>query len=907
MDGQWGEIRRIFEAVCDLPPATQRAELFAMTSDPHVRSEVLALLDTESRTIIGGRSALREAVEQAVAPELQAGGMLGPWRLVRRIGAGGMGAVYLAERADDLYEQQAAIKLLHGFRDQGAIERLAYERRILAGLQHPGIARLYDGGSTPAGQPYLVMEYVDGRPLDEHVRGCRLGLEARLALFVRICRIVQAAHAQLVIHCDLKPGNVLVRADGSPVLLDFGIAQMLEGSGSEATGYFTPGYAAPELVRGERPTIASDVFGLGVMLAGLLVAGPVKRDTSGGQPPQPSALAGAECPWRRRLPGDLDAIVARACNAGAEGRYGSVEALAHDVERYLRHYPVRAREGGRLYVAGRFVRRHWKGIAAGAGALAMASGFVWNLDKARSLAEQEAEVARQVTGFMVSIFEAADPRERKRRGADQITAGELLHRAAGRIESGLDASPEVRARLKGVIGMAYSNMGDLRRARPLLLSSAEELEAMGGVHIDEASRLFNMLASRYAAARDGAAGEALARRSLALLGPAWPDSFRVAQAWNSLAMALMAQQRYEESEAAFQQARKRHVEARREEFVGLATENLAILYRRWGRLADAERGFAHSLPMFERLHGRESFDYWVSVTEHALLLADQGRFGEARSAFESNLERAGRIFGDHSIYYASENLRLGTTLLRAGAWGVAGGYLDRAIEVAVGADGEDSFTRSMGLLARAKLAQARGEPALAGPDFRQALDIRERTIGAGHPDTLEAVLELGRFLAVQGEPEGVPMMRRAIDGWSPLVPADSANGLRLKLARAELAAVSGHRETAVQMLRALEPELQGQGPELEARRRWLLASAIHPANNGERVQAWQRAVEAAQALHGDVSAVTATWRVDLAEALAAAGEAAAAAGQARRAAGVLEGEVAPGAGIWRRIGVLVAG
>src|SRR5690554_3650902 len=784
MNEHWGEVRRVFDAVCEVPPDTQRTHLFAMTSDPGVRDEVLALLDAESRTIVGGRDALRSAVQQVVAPELQAGEVLGAWRLVRRIGAGGMGAVYLAERADELYDQQAAIKLLHGFKDQRAIERLAYERRILAGLQHSGVARLYDGGTTPAGQPYLVMEYVDGRPLDSHVRERALGLEARLALFLRICRIVQAAHAQLVIHCDLKPGNVLVRNDGSPVLLDFGIAQLLEGSGSETSGCFTPAYAAPELIRGERPTIASDVFGLGMMLAGLLLDRVARRGHDDDAPPRPSALAGAECPWRSRLAGDLDAIVARACSARADARYGSVEALADDVERYLGHFPVRARDGGRLYLAGRFVRRHWHGMAVGAGALALASGFVWHLDEARTLAEREADVAREVTGFMVSIFEAADPRERKRRGADQITAGELLERAAARIDDQMDASPEVRARLKGVIGMAYGNMGDIRRSRPLLLASAEELEAVGGVHVDEASRLFNMLSSKHAADRDGTGGEALARRSLALLGPDWPDSFRVAQAWNSLAMSLMAQQKYAESEAAFEQARKRHVEAGREEFVGVSTENLAILHRRWGRLADAERGFAHSLPLFERLHGQESFDYWVTVTEHAMLLAHQGRFQEARGAFEANLGRAQRIFGEYSIYYASENLRLGTTLLRAGAWRDAAAYLDRAIEAATEVDGHDSFVRSSALLARAQLAQAQGDPALAEVHYRQALAIREGTLGGGHPDTLEAALELGRFLSAGGEPEGATLMRRAIGAWLPQVPADSANGLRLRLAEA---------------------------------------------------------------------------------------------------------------------------
>ncbi|MBO9715702.1 MAG: serine/threonine protein kinase, partial [Pseudoxanthomonas sp.] len=295
----------------------------------------------------------------------------------------------------------------------------------LAGLQHPNIARLYDGGTTAAGMPYLVMEFVDGQPLDAYCQDQALDLRQRLALFVRVCRVVQAAHARLVVHCDLKPGNVLVRADGEPVLLDFGIARLLDGAGQgERTAYCTPAYAAPETLAGQPVGVASDVFGLGVILVELVAARRLEREADDRLQPlvAPSRWAEADCAWRRRLHGDLDAIAARACALEPERRYPSVEALADDVQRYLDHRVVVARQGGRLYRFGRGLRRHWQAAAVASLVLGLSGAFVWRLGEERSRAQEEAQVAEQVGQFMLRAFKAADPRERGK--------GEELLRAA---------------------------------------------------------------------------------------------------------------------------------------------------------------------------------------------------------------------------------------------------------------------------------------------------------------------------------------------------------------------------------------------------------------------------------------------------------------------------------------------
>ncbi len=891
MEGNASELRRVFEAVIDLPPATQRAQVHALTTNPVLRAEVLALLDAESRTLLGGRSGVDAALQGALQPELQAGDLLGTWRLARQIGSGGMGAVFLAERADGLYAQQVAIKLLHGVPDGRAVRRLAEERRILAGLRHPGIARLYDGGSTPAGRPYLVMEHVEGRPLDLHCREHRLGLDARLALIVAICHAVQAAHARLVVHCDLKPGNVLVREDHSPVLLDFGIAHLLGEEQGVVSGYFTPAYAAPELQAGVPATVASDVFGLGMLLVELLADRAVGGRPDGNAVPLPSALAAADCPWRGRINGDLDAIAARACALAPEDRYASAQALAEDIERHQRLLPVHARAGERAYRSRRFVRRRWRELLVGTAVLALATGFVWRLDAARARAEQEAEIARQVSGFLVSTFQAADPRERGSRAAEQVTVGEVLGRAASRIDEELQDAPVVRARLKGVIGMAYRNIGDVTRAIPLLTDAAEGLAGAGASERDQAVWFLNMLASSHAGQRDGVRGEAMARRALVLLGPDWPDSFRVAQSYNSLGLSLMAQQRYDEAQIAFGEAQQRHEEAKRDQFIAVSLDNQGMNLRRRGRLTDAAPLFVRSRPLIEREFGRESFDFWTHQSEHSLLVADLGRLAEARAAFEENLARAPRIFGTHSLYYASENARLGNVLVRLGAYRDAVPVAQRAVESAEEVMGADSFAVSLALSLRASLADARGDAVSAEADYRRALAIREALLGRQHPDSSESALELGLSLQRAGRPGGAVLVHRAIADWAPRVPGDSVNGVRVRQAEAETQLRSGALDAAATTLASVAGDAHAVGPHWALQQRVLEAQLQDRRDTPDAAPAaWRAAVEASGLLSGADSAVTARCRQALAAALERAGDIPQARAERSRAQRALERE-----------------
>ncbi len=388
----WARVRALFDAVEPLPAFEREQHLAACVEPAAVVAEVRALLQAEA----GSATGFLEQPAAAAAPAAIAPGLrLGPWRLVSLLGRGGMGEVWEAARDDGQFQGRAAVKLLKPGHDSAAVlERFAQERQALARLSHPHIARLFDAGATPAGAPYVVMEHVDGPPIDRACEG--LPLAQRLERFLQLCDAVAYAHRRLLVHRDLKPGNVLVDREGQVKLLDFGIAKALDpAEGDAATTQagerpFTPLYASPEQVRGEPVTTATDIYSLGVLLYGLLTgerpygrtattAAEAARSVLEEEPSRPSAVERSDPHWtqtRRQLAGDLDNIVLKALQKSVDQRYASVDALAADLRAYLEGFPVSARPAGPLYVLHKFVARHrWAVLAGGLGGLGLASGL----------------------------------------------------------------------------------------------------------------------------------------------------------------------------------------------------------------------------------------------------------------------------------------------------------------------------------------------------------------------------------------------------------------------------------------------------------------------------------------------------------------------------------------------------
>ncbi len=505
---------RIFLAASDLPPS-QRAPWVASqcAGDELLLNEVQQMLGAmdEATDYFGGladRLGLAKVLDPEFAPEMPE--RIGQYRLIRLLGRGGMGAVYLADRADQQFDKQVAVKLLpYGVGGREARTRFLAERQILAKLEHPNIARLLDGGITEQGTPYFVMEYVEGVPIDRYCNQHRLTVRERLRLFQQVCEAVQYAHGNLIVHRDIKPGNVLVDPQGNVRLLDFGIAKVVDGDGAGETltrgaRAMTPAYASPEMVRGELVTTASDVYALGVLLYELLAGvqphqldtlsevqiaqtiaqeepAPLSRAVSAaprsGDDPQAVAATAADrstspARLRAQLEGDLDNIVAMALRKSVEHRYRSVEKLSEDIERHLTRLPVAARPATLRYRAGRFfARNRLVVISASLAAIMLAAVAVIATNFALVTQRQANEIAlerdraEQVKDFLLGVFSRASPHVNQ---GEEVTARDLLDQAAERINEELSDQPDLQAQMLGTMAQSYTNLSIYDRAGEVL-------------------------------------------------------------------------------------------------------------------------------------------------------------------------------------------------------------------------------------------------------------------------------------------------------------------------------------------------------------------------------------------------------------------------------------------------------
>jgi len=454
--GHFAQIKALFQELCELPDAAaQQARLDALGPPPGIKARVLNLLARDAVNTTRFAKPVAGMMASAAEPELRAGDSLGAWRLVSELGRGGMGQVYLAERNDGHYQQRAAIKLLRGFVGETALAQLARERQILAGLQHPNIARLIDGGTTPRGRPYLVMDYVQGRTISDLVMHNKPGLRELLDLFGMVCEALAYAHRQLILHCDIKPSNVLVGADGRAILLDFGVAQ-LQGKEGNETLAATPRYASPEQLAGLPASAASDVFGLGRLLQELLRC-------------SPALLMGLSSGRQR----ELQAIATQATREDPEQRYHSVPELQADLERFKQHYPLQALAATRAYRSQKLLRRHWPAVLGCSAALLLSTAFTLQLIEERDRAESARSAAAQVSDFMLNMFIVNDL-------SFDVPAAKLLSDAQDKLEHGLGQQAEVQAQLYLSLGTVQKNRGELKIARQLLMRGAEIERRLGG-------------------------------------------------------------------------------------------------------------------------------------------------------------------------------------------------------------------------------------------------------------------------------------------------------------------------------------------------------------------------------------------------------------------------------------------
>jgi serine/threonine protein kinase len=582
---RWGEIKVVLGQVLETDPGLRQSALDRLCAqDAELRREVESLLALETKANAALETAavpgaiFRAQTENVVPPAPNA---IGVYRVLREIGRGGMGVVYLGERADGQYQKQVAIKLItSGLGNAGLDLRFRQERQILAQFDHDGIARLLDGGATPEGQPYFVMEHVDGLPLLDYCERQDLPVPRRIELFLAICDAVAHAHRRLVVHRDLKPSNILVTCDGKPKLLDFGLARVLDsGAISDVTQSFpmlTPAYASPEQVRGEPYTVSGDVYSLGVILYELLSNKRPYNVPSGSlaemvrvvceeDPPRLSDAVSDER-LRRKLRGDLETIAAKALEKDARRRYASVNDLAADLRRYLDGRPVEARPATFSYRAGKMLRRHRVAIPAGALAavliLAFAATAWWQARSARRSFDDVRGLAHSV------IFELHDaiaplPGSTAARNLLIARALEYLERLSREAAGDPQLQHEVALayeRIGDVQGYAAeSNLGNIRASLASFVKSTTILETLVRRSHDpqvqrDYLRSLNKLASGYARSGDSKAAMETARKAVEIAERTWkaqPASntalYDVASATGTLADSFTDQGQYAEA------------------------------------------------------------------------------------------------------------------------------------------------------------------------------------------------------------------------------------------------------------------------------------------------------------------------------------------------------------------------
>lgn len=723
--------------------------------------EVARLLDADRRA--GKR--LEAAVALAATEVLQnpegdriAGRKVGPFELVRELGRGGMSTVYLARRPEGQLPREVALKVVrHELASPMLERRLLAETRILAGLVHPNIARLLDSGRTDEGSPYFVMEVIDGLPIDTYCDRHRLGIDARLQLFLAVCRAVDHAHRNLIVHRDLKPSNVLVNAAGEVKLLDFGIAKLLDpGEDLELTRSSlrlgTPGYASPEQIQGLPITTASDAYSLGVLLYQLLCgARPYRLKPSaplrdieaaivGETPPPPSQVAAKAEPevagcrgekpetLARRLQGDLDTIVAVALRKEPERRYLSAARLAEDLERHLAGHPVGARPDTFLYRSGKFLRRHRLAALAAGAVLLLSVAFVVTLWRQQAQTARERDRAERVSALLVSLFEVAEPSAHR-----PLTARELLDHGRDEL-SRLDDQPETQLLLRATLAGLYEKLGLFAEARELLSRNLELQTRLFGRRQVATAELLYRLGRVTARGGDLDAAEPLFREALELrrdlLGD---DSAEVAISLNSLALVLHEKGALARAEPLYRQAIEQSGRRLGENHPQtLKTRaNLALLLLDGGDLAAAEPLFRQALVGWRALPNEEEMVAEVLDGLSQTLLA-LGRAQEAEELAAEALTLRRGLFGDEHPVTARSLAHLGDAMCRRDP-AAAAPLIAQATELRRRLLGEDSAELAESLTIEAGLRARQGRSAEAETLYRAAIATYLRSLPPEHP------------------------------------------------------------------------------------------------------------------------------------------------------------------------------
>jgi serine/threonine-protein kinase len=822
---RWERIQALFHDAVDLPADEREVFLQAACGgDPELLADVRASIDEDRR----GASLLDRDVayvaNRVLHNEATTIREIGPYRIVRVIGEGGMGVVFLAERTD--LGNQAAIKILRdAWLSPARRQRFATEQRTLASLNHPSIARLYDAGALSDGTPWIVMEYVPGVSLTEYCRARDASIEERLRLFGAVCDAVQYAHRHLVIHRDLKPSNILVTSEGSVKLVDFGISKQLDAANatehSRTIRMMTPAYASPEQIRGDSVGVHSDVYSLGVVLHELVTGRLPAQAADDSTPSLVSSLS-------RSARSEIDVLCQTALHEDLARRYQSVEALIRDVNHYLNGEPLEARPDAIVYRTRKFVRRNWRALSAAAAGLAVIVGLVTfytiSLASARNAALTEAARAQRIQELMLNVFtggeEAAGP-------AEDLRVVSLLDRGVHEAEN-LTAEPAVQVSMYRTLGGIYQRLGNLTKAESLLQTALDRRRALfGSDHPEVAESLVAMGLLRVGQAKFDEA-ERLVRDGLAMSTRHLPaDDPAIARATTALGLVLEERGSYKDAIATLEEAARLHsarqpasadlaatlrelfnthfyagnfetaneiggrvlamtrqVNGDRHALVAEDLINLgAVRYER-GQYTEAERYYRDALAITEGWYGKEHFKTGSNLTMLGRSLQMQQRLDDASEILKRAVAIQERVFGPVHPRVASAVNDLGAVAQRRGNYDEAEAAFRRMRDIYRSVYGTSHYLIGIATSNIGGVYTARKDHQRAEPLYREAIAMFEATQGPQHLNTGIARLKLGDSLVAQkryGEAE-----KDLLTGYEILVKQTSPSVSWLTRARENL-------------------------------------------------------------------------------------------------------------------------
>jgi eukaryotic-like serine/threonine-protein kinase len=794
---RWTRIQKLFGTAVDLPPSEQHVLLEKeCAGDQALMAEVLAMIDEDSR----GDSLLDRGVSQVASRflgETPAFQQAGPYRILRMLGEGGMGVVYLAERYD--LGSLVAIKILRdAWLSPARRERFLAEQRTLAQLNHPSIARLYDANTLPDGTPWFAMEYVEGLPLTRYCEQLGSSVKERLLLFREVCQAVQHAHLHAVIHRDLKPSNVLVRADGTVRLLDFGIAKQLDRFDAPAdrtrTGLrlMTPAYAAPEQIRGDRIGIYTDVYSLGVVLYELL-AGKLPFDLSDRTPGESERIILEQEPEKPSSNADLDVLCLTAMHKDPERRYSSVEALIRDIDHYLKSEVLEAQRDTLRYRMRKFIARNRRAVTAAAIVFTLVVGmvafFTVRLAIARNRALAEAARTQRIQRFMLNLFEGG---EKESGPGDNLRVITLIDRGVQEARD-LNSEPGVQAELYQTLGSIYQKLGKLDRADSLLGSALEQRisvfgkdssetadtqVALGLLRIDqeklpEAERLIReglATAKRHPTGNDASLAKATTalgrvleeRGSYDLAVPVLEEAVKLsskqsavnpdlADSLNELANVHFYAGRYTIADSLFRRVLQmdRQLHGDRHPLVADALINIGAVQQDLGYYTEAEKLERQALEINESYYGPDHPQMAHNLTVLARTLINQKRFDEAVEALEKALPIEERAYGPVSRQVASALNELGNAAMKREQYDAAEPRFRRMADIYRAVYNNHHYLIGIALSNLAGVYVGWKEYPHAEQLYQEAIQVFAETLPADHLYMGIAQIKLGHALVLE--------------------------------------------------------------------------------------------------------------------------------------------------------------